>query len=87
MRGLSSPLRDARAASLIVGVAAALVYANSLWNQFAYDDVHIIVQNPRIQSLTTLPSALTVPYWPDAYGQELGLWRPATTATLGAGVG
>jgi len=83
MRGLGSPLRDTRTASLLVAAVAALVYANSLWNQFAYDDVHIIVQNPRIQSLSTLPTALTVPYWPDAYGQELGLWRPATTATLG----
>ncbi|MBM4182784.1 MAG: hypothetical protein FJ207_01010 [Gemmatimonadetes bacterium] len=83
MTGLGSPLRDVRTASLLVGVVAALVYANSLWNQFAYDDVHIIVQNPRIQTLSTLPGALTVPYWPDAYGQELGLWRPATTASLG----
>jgi hypothetical protein len=83
MTRLRSPLSDPRAACLVVGLVAALVYANSLWNQFAYDDVHIIVDNPRIHSLATLPSALTVPYWPDAYGQELGLWRPATTASLG----
>ncbi|MEQ1856179.1 MAG: hypothetical protein ABL963_06910, partial [Longimicrobiales bacterium] len=83
MRGLGSPLRDMRAAALVVGLVAALVYVNSLWNQFAYDDVHIIEQNQRIHALGTLPSALTAPYWPDAYGQELGLWRPATTASFG----
>jgi tetratricopeptide (TPR) repeat protein len=80
---LASPLRDVRAAALIVGVLAALVYANSLWNQFAYDDVYIIVNNIAIHSLSTLPGALTEPYWPTAYGHELGLWRPVTTAVLG----
>ena len=83
MRGLESPLRDPRTAALIVGLVAALVYANSLWNDFAYDDVHIIVDNEAIHSLSTLPGALYTPYWPTDFGRELGLWRPATTGTLG----
>jgi hypothetical protein len=66
-----------------VGVVAALVYANSLWNQFTYDDVHIIVENEAIQDLETLPGALIGPYWPEDYGRELGLWRPLTTAVFG----
>jgi tetratricopeptide (TPR) repeat protein len=59
------------------------VYANSLRNDFAYDDLHIITENPGIQSLATLPEALTEPYWPGRFGKELGLWRPTTTALLG----
>jgi len=80
---LGSPIRDVRAAALVVVAVAALVHTNTLWNQFAYDDVHQIVENEAIQSLETLPGALVRPYWPDDYGRELGLWRPATTATLG----
>jgi tetratricopeptide (TPR) repeat protein len=59
------------------------VYANSLKNDFAYDDVHIILDNPGIQSLEALPGALTEPYWPGGYGRQLGLWRPSTTILLG----
>jgi tetratricopeptide (TPR) repeat protein len=83
MTGLGSPVRDVRSAAVAVAVVAALVYANSLWNQFAYDDIHIIVDNRAIQSLETLPGALTQPYWPDNYGRELGLWRPVATGVLG----
>jgi tetratricopeptide (TPR) repeat protein len=80
---LSSPLRDARSAAFLVGLLAALVYLNSLANGFAFDDVHIILDDESIQDLRTLPEALTRPYWPDAYGRELGLWRPVTTGTYG----
>jgi tetratricopeptide (TPR) repeat protein len=80
---LSSPLRDVRSAALLVGLLAAAVFVNSLWNRFAFDDVLIIVDNEAIHELDTLPDALGRPYWPDAYGRELGLWRPVTTATYG----
>lgn len=83
MTAPGSPLRDTRSAYLIVGVVAALVYLNSLGNLFAYDDVHIVETHEAIQSLETLPGALTTPYWPTAYGRELGLWRPVTTALFG----
>ena len=78
-----SPLRDLRSACLAAGLLALLVYLNAIPNQFAYDDIHIIVQNQAIHSLETLPRALVEPYWPIAHGRELGLWRPVTTALLG----
>ncbi|MEQ9401782.1 MAG: hypothetical protein RJQ04_21630 [Longimicrobiales bacterium] len=80
---LASPLRSVAVAAATVAVLAAAVHVNSLPNDFAYDDVHIILENPGIQSLETLPGALTEPYWPGVYGRELGLWRPATTLLLG----
>jgi hypothetical protein len=83
MSQLPSALRDVRAAAVVVGLVAAFVYANSLRNQFTYDDVHIIVNNRAIHSLETLPGALTQPYWPDVYGRELGIWRPLTTGAFG----
>ena len=67
----------------MVGLVAALVFSNSLWNEFAFDDQHIIVGNEAIQSLETLPGAVVAPYWPSVYGRENGLWRPTTTALLG----
>jgi tetratricopeptide (TPR) repeat protein len=83
MTRLGRPDRDARSACLVAGILAALVYLNALPNQFAYDDIHIVVQNTAIQSLETLPGAILAPYWPIADGRELGLWRPVTTALLG----
>lgn len=82
-RGLGSPLKDRRTALLLVGVVAVAVYLNSLPNQFAYDDFHIIQNNPAIQSPETLPGALVEPYWPSEYGRDLGLWRPMATALFG----
>ena len=80
---LSSPLRDRRSAVLLVGLVAGLVFANSLANRFAYDDLHIVETNSAIQSLASLPRAMIMPYWPGDYGRELGLWRPVTTGLLG----
>ena len=65
-------------------MAAALVFGNALANGFAYDDVHIVVDNTGIQSLETLPTAVfKTPYWPESAGERVGLWRPVTTALLG----
>ncbi|MDA0312833.1 MAG: hypothetical protein O2992_12050 [Gemmatimonadetes bacterium] len=55
-------LRDHRRAALFVALIAGLVYANTLSNQFAYDDYHIIVNNTAIQSMETLPSAVFSAY-------------------------
>ncbi len=78
-----SPLVDRRAALALVAILAGLVFANSLENRFAYDDLHIVVTNDRIHSLGTLPGALAQPYWTGDYGEEMGLWRPTTIALLG----
>ena len=83
VRKLGAPHRDPASAALLVTLVATAVFANSLLNQFAYDDYHIVEQNTAIQSLETLPGAVVSPYWPNAYGRELGLWRPVTTAALG----
>jgi protein O-mannosyl-transferase len=61
----------------LVALAALAVYFNSLWNGFAYDDVWIIANNPRIHDPTNLRGLLLTPYWPN-YGPEYGLYRPLT---------
>jgi tetratricopeptide (TPR) repeat protein len=83
LRLWDSPLKSPRCAAVIVGALAALVYANSLLNEFAYDDLHIITENTEIHQLGNVPHALTQPYWPGDFGRQLGLWRPVTTGLLG----
>jgi hypothetical protein len=83
IKRLGSPLHDPTSAFLIVGFMAGVIFLNALPNQFAYDDHHIVSINSAIQSIETLPGSLVAPYWPDDYGEELGLWRPVTTALLG----
>lgn len=75
-------LTPGRAAWMVAAVGA-LVYANSLWNGFAYDDVSIIVENETIQSWERLRSAVFAPYWPIVGGAELALWRPVITGLFG----
>lgn len=60
----------------IIGITL-LVYANSLFNGFAYDDTWIVAQNTRVHQLTDLRAILLTPYWP-SFGSELGLYRPFT---------
>lgn len=78
-----SPLKSVRSAAVLSAVVALLISANSIWNDFAYDDRGIIVDNERIQSVETLPEAILEPYWPNEYGKDLGLWRPVTTGVFG----
>lgn len=72
-----------RAAAWVAALTAALAFANSLGNDFAYDDRLIIAGNEAIRSLETLPATFTKPYWPNRHGRELGLWRPLTTWVYG----
>jgi tetratricopeptide (TPR) repeat protein len=83
MRIWDSPLQSLRSAAFLAGAAAALLSANSVLNEFAFDDLPVIVENIAIQDLGTLPGAIASPYWPNEYGQSLGLWRPVTTALFG----
>jgi len=65
---------------LIPAVVAALVFANTLSGDFALDDIPLVRDNPRIHSLSGLPSLFVQPYWPgDA---AAGLYRPLTTASF-----
>jgi tetratricopeptide (TPR) repeat protein len=69
--------------TLAVGGAAllaVLVYANSLANGFAYDDVWIIQNRGLVHDLWRLPELLTTDYWPDRFGS--GLYRPLTLLTF-----
>ena len=75
MKGPPSPIKSARAAAWLSGFVAILVYASSVGNDFAYDDVHIVLENEGIHTLAGLPKAVVSPWWPDA-GRTIGLWRP-----------
>ncbi len=82
MKIFESPFRSVRSASVLVGALAAVVFANSILNEFAYDDLHIITENTDVHALGTLPKAVSEPYWPGEFGRQLGLWRPVTTLYL-----
>ena len=62
-------------ALIIVAAAALAVYANSLWNGFAYDDIWIIGSNERVHQLRDQSRIWLTPYWP-SFGSQLGLYRP-----------
>lgn len=79
-RPLGRPVGQRRAA-LVVFATAVLVYSGSLANGFPNDDRDIVLENERIHSLSSLPEALSTPYWPIEFGADMGLWRPAATAT------
>jgi len=81
MSGLRS-LDSRLALALGTALVAMVVYANSLGNGFAYDDVSVIENNARIHSLSRLPEAVSTPYWPGPLGREFGLWRPLTIGTF-----
>ena len=70
-------------AALLAATAAGLAFANSVGNDFAYDDRLIVAGNEDIRSLRTLPGTFVKPYWPNAHGRELGLWRPVATWVYG----
>ena len=71
------------AAASLVLLAAALAYANSLANDFAFDDWWIIWNNPRVHQLRDLGLIFGKPYWPFD-GQMLGLYRPLTMLSFAA---
>jgi Flp pilus assembly protein TadD len=66
---------------LVVFLAAAIVYLNSLPNGFALDDLPLVRDNPRLESLGGLPRLLLSPYWPTDDGAS-GLYRPVTMASF-----
>lgn len=83
MKVWGSPFRHVRSAALLSAGAAMLLSANSVLNDFAYDDRRVIIENDLVQDLSTLPEAMTSPYWPGEFGREVGLWRPVTTGLIG----
>ncbi len=51
--------RDASA--LLIAVAVAVVYANSLDNSFQFDDRHSIVENHHLRSTANIPTFFRQP--------------------------
>ena len=76
--GMSLP-----ACAAVAALAGAAAFANSIGNDFAYDDLLIVLGNESIQQLETLPGTFLEPYWPNRYGREMGLWRPVATWVYG----
>lgn len=72
---VSSARLDAKAL-VLVGLLALVVSAPSLLNGFAYDDIWIIVNNPRVHGLSRWADWFTTSYWPTREGS---LYRPLTT--------
>jgi protein O-mannosyl-transferase len=60
---------------------AVLASVTSILNGFAYDDVPIIVDDPRIHQLAGLWRMFGQPYWAPARGG--GLYRPVTSVLFG----
>ncbi len=71
------------ACAAVAALAGVAVFANSIGNDFAYDDRLIVAGNASIQRLETLPGTFMEPYWPNRYGREMGLWRPVATWVYG----
>ena len=63
---------------LLVALSALAVYCTAPWNGWAIDDV-VIAAHPLLQSLRTLPQAMTSPWW---YPTQ-HLYRPLATGTIG----
>ncbi len=70
-----------RAAFLVVVVAVG-AYANSLGNGFAYDDNHIVPDNPAVTE-PTVDRVLWSPYWPVSR-EGAGLYRPVVIGAFAA---
>jgi len=60
---------------VLVALAAFAVFANTLGNEFVYDDLHQIVENPRIRSLDSLPEIFTSDPWSFKFGTS-SYYRP-----------
>lgn len=76
-----------RWACVVAGVAGVIVYANTLGNGFAYDDVAVVAKNDRITSLTNIRGIWLTDWWykPPEQSEERHrdrLYRPLTMFTF-----
>ena len=68
---------------LVVAALALGSGAAGLRNGFAYDDLHLVVRNPAVHDLPTLPSRFLETYWPAVpLGQAGRLYRPLTVVAF-----
>jgi protein O-mannosyl-transferase len=62
----------------LAALVAFAVYASTIPFEFVYDDVSVILNNPRLHSLDNWREILVTSWWPR------GLYRPLTSLTLAA---
>ncbi len=67
--------------AVCVALATVVVYANSLGNKFAYDDVVIVETRETAHGVGNIPELITEPYWVEDYFPG-GIYRPLTMASF-----
>lgn len=72
-----------RTAAFLVGLAATLVFLNTVPNEFVFDDLAIVVWNPIVQQAKYIFHAFAADYWRGA-SEDL-LYRPLTVFSFGLG--
>jgi Flp pilus assembly protein TadD len=81
----AEPVRHTRAAGkslelrmmVLLGVFAAGLYANTVRNRFAFDDLMVVQLNSFTrQGLPGIPKMLTTFYWAGAWDHNIGMYRP-----------
>lgn len=68
-----------RTAQWVIGLIAALCYANAVLNKFTLDDQGVILENQLLQALSGVWRAFAHPYWPEFEGA--GQYRPLVIAS------
>ena len=68
-------------AALLVVVAAIVPYLNAMSNGFAFDDVPIVADNPRLRGAGAIATSFTADWWGGRTGKSL-LYRPLTMSTF-----
>mgnify|MGYP001620025376 CR=1 FL=1 len=83
MNAESEPTRGepVRTWAALVALLAAAVYANTLGHGFVWDDNTIVLGDPAIRSLSSIPSFFARSYWGEA-DPEFKLYRPLVQTTL-----
>ena len=66
-------------AAAVAGVALLASWAG-IFNQFAFDDVHLIQGNTRLHALANWWEIVASPFWPPPFSQDL--YRPVTSLLL-----
>jgi tetratricopeptide (TPR) repeat protein len=81
-----SILRDSVVAGCLIGIASALLHFGTLDNDFVFDDIPAIVENPVVNGQNdsnAIGAAFTTNYWGNRPGFEsLTTWRPLTSLTF-----
>jgi hypothetical protein len=77
--GKKKPVWRDRAVVVAVALAASL---SGLWNDFAHDDVSLILQNARAHEFGNWGTIFATPYWPPPFPPEL--YRPVTSLLMSA---